>query len=325
MVPEFCRGCGDKLGAMDRVYCGKPGCQERGRVALYAQLGSLPKERMLAMLAGDARAYAQKSDPGGFELTKKLEAKVKAHPWDDCAAFLKEREEIAQGRPVDRKLLGEGKGGKGEPYDQTIKSRQPASEVTGDLFAGLERNLDKLKQSTNKQIEHERSFGEAAEKLLERAAERRMQDKPSGCKPLPLTRNGHSFPMNGPSFQAARPSSPVALRFGPTRVPAGSKHIFQAIPQLPFRGKHLVVGSGFGSSFNITSLRIGVSEQLTSGADGVPTPIPASVFEEGVVGVHCNLGLDVAYVGQLVGLVVENKSQMEQIFEATLVGEAAVL
>lgn len=89
MVPKFCRGCGGKLGVMERVYCARAGCQEKAREACAP--GAMPKHVLLEMLATDAPKLTDASRRAA--LANLIEA-VKAHPWDDCSTFLAKRAAI---------------------------------------------------------------------------------------------------------------------------------------------------------------------------------------------------------------------------------------
>ena len=109
----YCRSCGTRLGPMDRVYCSAMRCQEEARAevmsarfrAISSELGlgdsedvsAMPKERLLALLDEDTRKYkldGSSPDLGYMTDFVLLIEKVKKHPWDDCAKFLAEREEI---------------------------------------------------------------------------------------------------------------------------------------------------------------------------------------------------------------------------------------
>jgi hypothetical protein len=131
-LPSFCKSCGERLGAMDRDYCPAPRCQERARAdAMRARrprilddfeydAGGMPKERLLALLAEDAKKYG--CDPSGEAVSDLghmtdfvlLTEKVKKHPWDDCAKFLAEREEIK------RKIEGARRKARAETRSKSI-------------------------------------------------------------------------------------------------------------------------------------------------------------------------------------------------------------
>jgi hypothetical protein len=103
------------------------------------------------------------------------------------------------------------------------------------------------------------------------------------------------------------------IGFGPTVVPANSTSVFQAQPQVAFRGTRLVVPADLAEHFTINDIRVGRDSQAISSA-----PIPATAFSERAVGV--NLGLDTATPGIIITLSVSNITNTPQTFSAVLTG-----
>jgi len=86
---EHCSGCGEVLGLLDSVYCGKVACQEAKRSVTRDAPGVFPKEKLLAMLQGDLEAVARFGD--GASDVMLLISEVRNHPWNDCSTFLMKR------------------------------------------------------------------------------------------------------------------------------------------------------------------------------------------------------------------------------------------
>lgn len=103
------------------------------------------------------------------------------------------------------------------------------------------------------------------------------------------------------------------IGFGPTLVTAKSTAIFQAQPQVVFRGTRLIIPSSLAENFVINDIRVGRDSQKISAAS-----IPATAFSELAVGVH--LGLDTATPGILITLSVTNTSSEDQTFSGALIG-----
>jgi len=88
-------------------------------------------------------------------------------------------------------------------------------------------------------------------------------------------------------------------------------------PQIVFRGERLVIPSNtVAPFFSLIDVKVGNRSQLANS-----TALPAQTFAETAVGVR--LALDTATVAQDIAVVVENISQDNQTFMATLIGTAA--
>jgi len=143
MVPEFCRGCGSKLGVMDRVYCAVAGCQEKARTEKLEALGSMPKQKLLELLAADQRRYEGTSR--ARPIASLLEA-VEVHPWDDCSAFVSRRNAIL--------------GGVASPGPQILTGRVDGPPSLKVRASGLDSWQDVPQTVTLDSVERQKPIGE---------------------------------------------------------------------------------------------------------------------------------------------------------------------
>jgi hypothetical protein len=134
---------------------------------------------------------------------------------------------------------------------------------------------------------------------------------PPGAWPAstPYAYSGYPHIVNHPPTQVRE----FVIGFGPTVILALSTAIFQAQPQLIFRGSRLVIPSALANNFSINDIRVGKDSQAVSS-----NPLPAAVFSELAVGV--NLGLDTATPGIIITLSVSNTTNAQQTFAAALIG-----
>lgn len=105
------------------------------------------------------------------------------------------------------------------------------------------------------------------------------------------------------------------LGFPTTAVAAGGTASIQTQPQVPFRGRRLIVPSDIAGSFLINDLRVGKNSMFPTSS-----PVPARAFTE--LGVGVDLNLDTAQISQLITLNVENTSGAQLDFNACLIGTA---
>jgi hypothetical protein len=105
------------------------------------------------------------------------------------------------------------------------------------------------------------------------------------------------------------------LGFPTTAVAAGGTASIQTQPQVPFRGRRLIVPSYIAGSFLINDLRVGKNSMFPTS-----NPVPARAFTE--LGVGVDLNLDTAQISQLITLNVENTSGAQLEFNACLIGTA---
>lgn len=105
------------------------------------------------------------------------------------------------------------------------------------------------------------------------------------------------------------------LGFPTTTVANGASASISAQPQVPFRGRRLIVPSDIAGSFLIDDLKIGKNSMFPSS-----NPVPARCFTE--LGVGVDLNLDTAQISQLVVLSVSNTSGAPADFNAAIIGTA---
>ena len=141
-----------------------------------------------------------------------------------------------------------------------------------------------------------------------------------GWSPIPYGAYGYAastpYPYSGFPHVVNTPPTQVrefVIGFGPTVILANSTAIFQAQPQLIFRGSRLIVPSALANNFSINDIRVGKDSQAVSA-----NPIPAAAFSELAVGV--NLGLDTATPGIIITISVSNTTAAQQTFSAALIG-----
>jgi hypothetical protein len=125
----------------------------------------------------------------------------------------------------------------------------------------------------------------------------------------PYPYSGFPHVVNTPPTQIRE----FVIGFGPTPINGNMTAIFQAQPQLIFRGSRLIVPSALANNFSINDIRVGKDSQAVSA-----NPIPAAAFSELAVGV--NLGLDTATPGIIITISVSNTIVMLQTFAAALIG-----
>ncbi len=134
---------------------------------------------------------------------------------------------------------------------------------------------------------------------------------PTGAWPAstPYAYSGYPHIVNHPPTQVRE----FVIGFGPTVILANSTAIFQAQPQLIFRGSRLIIPSALANNFSLNDIRVGKDSQAVSS-----NPVPAAAFSELAVGV--NLGLDTATPGIIITISVSNTTAAQQTFSAALIG-----
>jgi len=105
------------------------------------------------------------------------------------------------------------------------------------------------------------------------------------------------------------------LGFPTTAVGAGASATINAQPQVPFRGRRLIIPSDIAGAFLINDLKVGKNSMFPTS-----NPVPARAFTE--LGVGTDLNLDTAQISQLVSLSVTNTSGAALNFNAALIGTA---
>lgn len=106
------------------------------------------------------------------------------------------------------------------------------------------------------------------------------------------------------------------LGFPTTAVAGGAtNNNISAQPQVPFRGRRLIIPSDIAGSFLINDLKVGKNSMFPTS-----NPVPARAFTE--LGVGVDLNLDTAQISQLVIIGVTNTSGAQLNFNAALIGTA---
>jgi hypothetical protein len=105
------------------------------------------------------------------------------------------------------------------------------------------------------------------------------------------------------------------LGFPTTTLAAGFTTNISTSPQVPFRGRRLVVPSDIAGALLINDLKVGKNSMFAASG-----PVPARMFSEFGVGVDLNL--DTAQISQQITLNVTNSSGAAVTFNAALIGTA---
>jgi len=105
------------------------------------------------------------------------------------------------------------------------------------------------------------------------------------------------------------------LGFPQTAIAAGATATVTSNPQVPFRGRRLIIPSDIAGSVLINDLKVGKNSMFPTS-----NPVPGRAFTE--LGVGVDLNLDTAQISQLVSLNVTNTSGAAITFSAALIGTA---
>jgi len=103
--------------------------------------------------------------------------------------------------------------------------------------------------------------------------------------------------------------------FPTTVIAAGATVNIFLQPQVPFRGRRLIVPSDIAGALLINDLKVGKNSQFATQG-----PVPARVYSEFGVGVDMNL--DTAQISQQISLNVTNTSGAAVTFNAAILGTA---
>ena len=104
--------------------------------------------------------------------------------------------------------------------------------------------------------------------------------------------------------------------FGPLTIGPGERATLKSVPEVPFRGRRLIIPSEIASMFVIRGIKIGMLNQLaTSNA------LPGRMFTEFAKGV--DLSCDKTILGQSIELDVENVFGSSATFTACLSGKSS--
>lgn len=105
------------------------------------------------------------------------------------------------------------------------------------------------------------------------------------------------------------------LGFPTTTIAALANAVLQTQPQVPFRGRRLVIPSDIAGAILVNDIKVGKNSMFPTS-----NPVPGRMFTE--VGVGVDLNLDTAQISQIVSLNVTNTSGAAVIFNAGLIGTA---
>jgi hypothetical protein len=120
-----------------------------------------------------------------------------------------------------------------------------------------------------------------------------------GVVPRPVTK-GREYPLGFPATEIE---------------PHRTVHV-TSFPQVPFRGRRLVIPSDIAGAVLLEDLKVGKNSMFAS-ANG---HVPGRMFTEFAVGVDLNL--DTAQISQQISLTVRNTSGSRIMFTASLIGTA---
>ena len=107
------------------------------------------------------------------------------------------------------------------------------------------------------------------------------------------------------------------LGFPTTALAASTTATISAAPQIPFRGRRLLIPSDIAGSILINDIKVGQASQFPAS-----NPVPGRAFTE--LGVGVDLNLDTAQISQVVSLNVTNTSGAAVSFNAAIIGTAVL-
>lgn len=119
--------------------------------------------------------------------------------------------------------------------------------------------------------------------------------------------DGRSYPM------LRSPIKRIASTTG-GNVAAGASFTFNIAPQVRFKTRKLLADDVTAKFFNITAFTVGITPQLISG-----DPVPLAAFTE--VAQDVWLDCDEAYVGNLIGITVNNFDAAAHPLNLSLIGD----
>jgi len=103
------------------------------------------------------------------------------------------------------------------------------------------------------------------------------------------------------------------LGFPTTPIGGGATVNVQTAPQIPFKGRRLIVPSDIAGSVLINNIAVGQSNQFAA-----QNPVPGRCFTE--LGVGVDLNLDTAQISQVITLNLTNSSGAQIVFNAAIIG-----
>ncbi len=107
----------------------------------------------------------------------------------------------------------------------------------------------------------------------------------------------------------------IGFQNAPVAIAAAVTTVLRANPQVPFKGRRLIIPSDVAGALTINSFVIGKNPVLVS-AD----PVSARAFTE--IGVGVDLNMDTAQIAQVISLSMTNNSGASVSVTPTLIGTA---
>lgn len=107
----------------------------------------------------------------------------------------------------------------------------------------------------------------------------------------------------------------IGFNNAPVGIVGGNTSILTASPQVPFKGRRLIIPSDVAGALQINTLVVGKNPALVSAS-----PVSARAFTEQGVGVDLNM--DTAQIAQLISLSLTNNSGAQVFVVPTIIGTA---
>jgi hypothetical protein len=107
----------------------------------------------------------------------------------------------------------------------------------------------------------------------------------------------------------------IGFSGAPVAIPGGTPAVLKASPQVPFKGRRLIIPSDVAGALIILNLIVGKNPVLVS-AD----PVAARAYTE--LGVGVDLNMDTAQIAQVISLQLSNVSGASVSVTPTMIGTA---
>jgi len=107
----------------------------------------------------------------------------------------------------------------------------------------------------------------------------------------------------------------IGFSGAPVAIPGGTPAVLKASPQVPFKGRRLIIPSDVAGALIILNLIVGKNPVLVS-AD----PVAARAYTE--LGVGVDLNMDTAQIAQVISLQLSNVSGASVSVTPTIIGTA---
>ena len=114
-VPNFCKGCGNRLEGLEREVCSAKECLNflRNTTAQLDPRKNVSREHLLKEMEQDIRLYEavpdKDKDLGWLVKLENLTREVEAYPWDDCTLLAERHEALLREMLPLRKIAMTGK------------------------------------------------------------------------------------------------------------------------------------------------------------------------------------------------------------------------